>query len=235
MSPPSPRWVSWRRPWSRSCSPTRRCASSAATRSRSCGATTPHSSGLSPDDHRSGLLMASHVVLVGLMATGKTTIGRRVAKRLDRPFVDSDSELEERTGMMVRELFEKEGEAEFRRLETELLAELLDASEPSVIATGGGVVVTAANRDRLRQGDAFVVWLDAEPAFLASRAERKTTRPLLDGDPLGTLQRLSVERTPWYSEVADTRLDIGPAFREQEKPKDHLSYVIAKLVGEQAA
>jgi shikimate kinase len=176
-----------------------------------------------------------HVVLVGLMATGKTTIGRRLANRLDRPFVDADAALEERTGLSVRELFEKEGEEGFRRLESELLAELLDETEPHVIATGGGAVVTAENRERLKRADAFVVWLDAEPTFLASRAAGKTTRPLLDGDPVGTLTRLSSERAPWYAEVADARIDIHPAFREQEKPKDHLSFVIAKLVREQDA
>jgi shikimate kinase len=179
--------------------------------------------------------MARHVVLVGLMATGKTTIGRRVAGRLDRPFLDADAELEARAGMTVRELFDTHGEAEFRRLESELLGELLDAPEPHVIATGGGVVTTSTNRDRLRKDDAFVVWLDADPAFLASRAERKNTRPLLDGDALGTLQRLSVERGPWYREVADARIDILPAFREQERPKEHLSDVIAQLVTERAA
>jgi shikimate kinase len=176
--------------------------------------------------------MPEHVVLVGLMATGKTTIGRRLATRLDRPFVDADGELEDRTGLSVRDLFEKEGEPGFRRLESDLLGELLDTPEPHVIATGGGVVVTPESRERLKGAGAFVVWLDADPAFLASRAAGKTTRPLLDGDPVGTLKRLSSERAPWYAEVADVRIDIHPAFREQEKPKDHLSYVIAGLVKE---
>ena len=179
--------------------------------------------------------MAPHVVLVGLMATGKTTIGKRLANRLDRPFVDADGELEARSGLSVRELFEKEGEAGFRRLESELLDELLAAPEPHVIATGGGVVVTPENRERLKGAGFFVVWLDADPAFLASRAADKSTRPLLDGDPVGTLKRLSSERAPWYAEVADVRIDIHPAFREQEKPKDHLSYVIAGLVREHGA
>jgi shikimate kinase len=132
----------------------------------------------------------------------------------------------------VRDLFEKEGEAEFRRLESDLLSELLGVTDAHVIATGGGVVVNHENRELLKRSDAFVVWLDADPAFLASRAAGKATRPLLDGDPVGTLQRLSSERAPWYAEVADVRIDIHPAFREQEKPKDHLSYVIAGLVRE---
>jgi shikimate kinase len=166
------------------------------------------------------------------MATGKTTIGRSLAKRLDRPFVDADGALEERTGLSVRDLFEKEGEAGFRRLESELLGELLAAPEPHVIATGGGAVVTAENRELLKRSGAFVVWLDADPTFLASRAAGKTTRPLLDGDPVGTLTRLADERRPWYTEVANATIDIRPAFRDQEKPKDHLSYVIAGLVQE---
>ena len=176
--------------------------------------------------------MAAHVVLVGLMATGKTTIGRRLAKRLDIPFVDADGELEQRTGQSVRDLFEKEGEDGFRRLESELLGELLAATEPYVIATGGGVVITPENRVLLKQSGAFVVWLDADPTFLASRAAGKTNRPLLDGDPVGTLTRLATERRAWYDEVADATIDIRPAFREQENPKDHLSYVIAGLVRE---
>jgi shikimate kinase len=101
-----------------------------------------------------------------------------------------------------------------------------------VIATGGGVVVTRENRELLQRSGAFVVWLDADPTFLASRAAGKTTRPLLDGDPVGTLTRLADERRPWYEEVADARIDIRPAFRDQEKPKDHLSFVIARLVQE---
>jgi shikimate kinase len=180
-------------------------------------------------------MAADHVVLVGLMATGKTTIGRRLAKRLDRPFVDADAELEARSGLSVRELYAKEGEAGVRALESELLGELLDATEPHVIATGGGVVVSPENRERLKRSGSFVVWLDADPEFLASRAAGKTTRPLLDGDPVGTLRRLSSERAPWYAEVADVRIDIHPAFREQEKPKDHLSFVLARLVDERSA
>ena len=129
-----------------------------------------------------------HVVLVGLMATGKTTIGRRVAKRLGRPFLDADGELEQRTGLSVRELFEKEGEAAFRRLESELLGELLAASEPHVIATGGGVVVTARqpSAGSAAPGAARRV-ARRRPRVPRHRAAGRTHRPLLDDDdPLRT-------------------------------------------------
>ncbi|MEY2406414.1 MAG: shikimate kinase [Acidimicrobiaceae bacterium] len=180
---------------------------------------------------------ASHVVLVGLMASGKTTIGRRVAKRLERTFVDADDLLEQRAGRSVRDIFANDGEAAFRRLESELLGELLNAAEPQVIATGGGVVVAPVNRQRLKRAGAFVVWLYADASFLTSRAEGKASRPLLDDDPASTLARLAAEREPWYREVADVTIDIRPAFRERDKPKAHLADVIAELVRdrEQAA
>src|SRR5437899_188667 len=118
-----------------------------------------------------------HLVLVGLMGVGKTTIGRRVARHLKRPFVDADAELEQRTGRSVRELFELEGEEGFRQREAELLAQLLQAREPIVIAAGGGVVVRGDNRDLLRSAAARVIYLEAAPAFLASRVTSKDHRP----------------------------------------------------------
>ncbi len=142
-----------------------------------------------------------HVVLVGMMGSGKTTVGRRIAKRLGRPFLDGDLELESRTGRSVRDWFEAEGEDGFRRAESELLAALLAEPEPSVIAAGGGVVVRPENRLALRAP--FVVWLDGDPAFLASRVAQKEHRPLIDDDVAGTIERLHAERDGWYRDVAD--------------------------------
>ncbi|HEY4375987.1 MAG TPA: shikimate kinase, partial [Acidimicrobiales bacterium] len=123
------------------------------------------------------------VVLVGLMGSGKSTVGKKVAKLLKLPFVDADHALEARSGRTVREWFEQEGEAGFRSAEADLLATVLSDPSPVVLATGGGVVIADANRDRLRRPDAFVVYLHAEPAFLASRTKEKDHRPLLTGDP----------------------------------------------------
>ncbi len=136
--------------------------------------------------------MVSTVVLVGLMGSGKTTVGRRLARRLDRPFADADEVAVERAGCSISEVFATQGEAAFRVLESEVLAELLDG-EPSVVAAGGGVVVVEANRERLRRPEVTVVWLDGSPSFLASRAEAKASRPLLTAgdDPRAVLERLA--------------------------------------------
>ena len=101
-----------------------------------------------------------HVVLVGLMGSGKTTVGKKVAKLLGVRFVDADVELEARTGRSVADWFAAEGEAGFRRAEADLLTSLLEDAEPSVIGAGGGVVVQADNRRRLKGTGATVVYLD---------------------------------------------------------------------------
>jgi shikimate kinase len=172
-----------------------------------------------------------HLVLVGLMGAGKTTIGRRVAALLDRPFLDADDELAERSGRTVRAWFEEDGEQAFRKAEAGFLRTLLDAHEPVVLATGGGVVVAEENRLRLTADDVTVVWLHGEPAFLASRAKPKDHRPLLADDPRTTLERLFAEREHWYREVADIVIDVQPAFLTESKPKDRLAEeVVAGIV-----
>ena len=101
--------------------------------------------------------MAHHVVLVGLMGSGKTTIGRRLAARLDRHFVDADAALEEIADRSIAEIFEQDGEAAFRDLEADTFEELLEHHEPCVIASGGGLVLRSDNRARLRRPDVTVV------------------------------------------------------------------------------
>jgi shikimate kinase len=152
--------------------------------------------------------VTAHVVLVGLMGTGKTTVGRALAARLDRPFLDSDDLVERRAGRTVRELFVDGGEPAFRDLETEVLADALAAGEPSVIAAAGGVVIRPTNRDALTRADAHVVWLQAEPSTLVARVTGAGHRPLLDDDPAGTLTRMGAERAAWYAEVADQALVV---------------------------
>jgi len=174
----------------------------------------------------------NHIVLVGLMGSGKTTVGRRLAARLDRHFVDADAALEEIADRTIAEIFEQDGEARFRDLEADTFEELLEHHEPCVIASGGGLVLRADNRTRLRRRDLTVVFLDAGPAFLASRVEGKTHRPLLHGDePVrDVLTRLHAERAPLYGEVADITVAVEPFHDREEKPKRALAERIAELV-----
>jgi shikimate kinase len=140
------------------------------------------------------------VVLVGLMGVGKSTVGRRLAKRLGLPFVDSDSAIEDAAGYTAAEMFERYGEQDFRDGERRLVARLIDG-EIRVIATGGGAYVDARTRQLLNER-AITVWLDAPVDILAERTARRDTRPLLkNGDPKGTLERLAEERRPSYAEA----------------------------------
>jgi shikimate kinase len=140
------------------------------------------------------------VVLVGLMGVGKSTVGRRLAKRLGLPFVDSDSAIEDAAGYSPAEMFERYGEADFRDGERRLVARLIDG-EPRVIATGGGAYVDPRTRELLNDR-AITVWLDAPVDILADRTARRDTRAQLrQGDPKATLERLSTERRPSYQQA----------------------------------
>lgn len=175
--------------------------------------------------------MAGHVVLVGLMGSGKTTVGRRVADRLARDFVDADDALEVVADRTIAEIFASDGEAAFRALEAEVLEDLLEHHDATVIAAGGGVVLSPESRERLRRPEVTVVWLDADPAFVASRVSAKPNRPLLDGaDPRELLTRLHRERAPLYAEVADLTVEVAPFHHEEEHPKRALAVRIAELV-----
>jgi shikimate kinase len=141
------------------------------------------------------------VVLVGLMGAGKSTVGRRLARRLGLPFVDSDSEIEDAAGLSAGEVFQRFGERDFRDGERRVVARL--ASGPlRVIATGGGAFVDPETRGLLNQR-CITVWLDASVDLLAERtARRPSARPLLkDGDRAETLARLNDERRPAYAEA----------------------------------
>ena len=150
----------------------------------------------------------THIVLVGMMGTGKTTVGRIVARRLGRPFVDSDELIEAATGRTVRQIFADDGEEAFRVLEHAALFDALAAAEPAVIAAAGGVVLRAENRTALRDADARVVWLVAEPETLSERVRSGGHRPLLDDDPDATLRRMAIDREPLYREVADAVVSV---------------------------
>lgn len=140
------------------------------------------------------------VVLVGLMGVGKSTVGRRLAKRLGLPFVNSDSAIEDAAGYSPAEMFERYGEQDFRDGERRLVARLIEG-EIRVIATGGGAYVDARTRQLLNER-AITIWLDAPVDVLAERTSRRDTRAQLrTGDPKGTLERLSEERRPSYEEA----------------------------------
>ncbi len=148
---------------------------------------------------------AAHVVLVGMPGSGKTTIGAALARRLGRPFLDTDAEIERRSQMSVRALFARDGETAFRVAERELIAEVTAEARPMVIAVGGGAVIDVENRARLgRAGQ--VLWLRARPATLSARLGAAADRPLLAADPDGALERLAAEREAAYREAAGGRV-----------------------------
>jgi shikimate kinase len=147
-----------------------------------------------------------HLVLVGLMGAGKTSVGDVCASRLGRPFVDTDDLVEIAAGMTVPDLFALGGEGRFRALEREAVADACATPRPAVIACGGGAVLHADNRRQLKAAG-FVVWLQATPEVLAGRVGRglaRTERPLLaGGPPTTTLERMSMVRASSYEAVAD--------------------------------
>lgn len=140
------------------------------------------------------------LVLVGLMGVGKSTVGRRLAKRLGLPFVDSDAAIEDASGFPAAEVFERYGERDFRDGERRLVARLVEG-EVRVIATGGGAYVDPTTRKLLNER-AISVWLDAPVDILAERTSRRDTRAQLrNGDRKAVLEKLSEERRPSYEEA----------------------------------
>lgn len=145
-----------------------------------------------------------------MMGSGKSETARKLALVLGRQFVDCDARLVSEVGRSIPEIFEAEGEAGFRRRESEILATVLASTVPLVVATGGGVVTVAANRGLL--ADSVVCWLRVRPEVLATRVTDGSGRPLLSGSGgddgvLERLRRLVAERDRWYGEVADVVLD----------------------------
>jgi len=157
--------------------------------------------------HRADKL-SDNIFLVGLMGAGKTTIGRQLARRLKLRFVDSDQEIEARTGVHIPLIFEIEGEEGFRKREAQVLAELTQ-ERGLVLATGGGAVLDAGNRANLA-ANGLVVYLSVAPTLLWERLRQDRSRPLLRvADPLAKLQALHAQRDPLYREVADLVIEGG--------------------------
>ena len=149
------------------------------------------------------------IAFIGMPGSGKTTVGRQVARRLDVAFVDSDRVIEERAGCSIREFFERNGEEAFRAFEEEIVDELTAATRPAVLSTGGGAVVRAATRGRLRERSQ-VVYLHALPDDIYRRLRHDTTRPLLQtANPLQRLRDMYAQRDPLYREAAHFVIETG--------------------------
>ena len=160
------------------------------------------------------MIRAVAIVLIGLRGSGKTTVGRRLARRTGRPFADTDARVAATAGRTVAEIFAAEGEAGFRRRESAALGEVLaEAGGRSVVATGGGAVLASGNREMMRGHD--VVYLRADADTLAARVAADPTtaanRPVLTdaGDPVEEVRRLLAAREPIYREVATVEIDAG--------------------------
>ena len=138
------------------------------------------------------------VVLVGMMGSGKTAIGRALAASLDVPFVDSDAAIEEAAAASIAEIFARDGETFFREREAEVLRRLLSGS-PRIVSTGGGAFLAPENRDAIAEMG-VAIWLDADLEILWERVRHKDTRPLLrTADPKATLSKIYDDRTPIYA------------------------------------
>ncbi len=145
-----------------------------------------------------GILIEKPLVLIGLMGVGKTTVGRRLAKKLGLPFVDADEEIEKAADLKIAEIFDRFGENYFRDGERRVIARLMDDGR-QVIATGGGAFMNEETR-ALILSKATAIWLDADIDILVNRVARRDTRPLLkNGDPETILRKLAAERNPVYA------------------------------------
>ena len=148
------------------------------------------------------------IALVGLPGSGKSTIGRQLARRLGVPFADSDHVIEQQLGCSIREFFEREGEDRFRDIEEEVI-DTLTANHPGVLATGGGAVLRPRNRVNLRERTK-VVYLRSSPEEVFRRLRHDSNRPLLQvKDPLGRLRELYATRDPLYREAAHFVIETG--------------------------
>lgn len=167
--------------------------------------------------------MAGNIYFVGLMGAGKTTVGRVLAKHLNKTFYDSDHEIERRTGVNIPLIFELEGESGFRKRESSVIEDLCKLTDV-VLATGGGAVLMPENREVLRKSGT-VIYLRANVQELWQRTKNDRNRPLLQGgNPKQKLEQLFAIRDPLYREVANYIVDTGG------QPVNTIVYQIEKLL-----
>lgn len=170
-------------------------------------------------------MTSNNIFLIGLMGSGKTTVGRALAKRLGMHFVDSDHEIEARTGATIPLIFEIEGEESFRRREAEVIRDLT-AQQGIVLATGGGAVLDPDNREYLKTRGT-VIYLRAGVSSILHRTSNDKNRPLLQTeDPRKKIEELARQREPLYREVAHITIDTG-------RPNVHsmVQAILARLPG----
>lgn len=153
-------------------------------------------------------MKSTNIFLIGPMGAGKTTIGRLLAQKLDLTFIDSDHEIEQHTGVDIPLIFEKEGEAGFRKREADIIDELTQRKNV-VLATGGGAVLAEENRKHLISRG-MVIYLKADIKHLVRRTRRDKNRPLLQGaNPEKKLREIMQQREPLYEQTADFIIDTG--------------------------
>ena len=161
-----------------------------------------------PDNTLPSDTVSGNIILVGLMGSGKTSVGKVLARLLDKTFVDSDHEIERATGVRIPVIFEIEGEAGFRARERRMIDQLV-ARDNLLLATGGGAVLSRENRDTLH-ANGTVIYLRAPVKSLLKRTQRDRSRPLLQvADPAAKLAELFEQRDPLYREVAHLTVDTG--------------------------
>jgi shikimate kinase len=170
-----------------------------------------------------------HLVLVGMMGAGKTSVGRRVARRLGWRHVDVDKRIERKAGRTIPEIFAADGEDGFRAIEREVLEALLRLPGRTVVSTGGGAVLSADNRALMRERGT-VVWLRARPETLLARVGRGAGRPLLTDDPGEALRRIAAERRAAYDSAAHVVVDVDGRTADQVADA-----VLAAIQGEERA
>jgi shikimate kinase len=146
------------------------------------------------------------VWLIGMMGSGKSTVGRLAAYRVGIPFFDTDAIVEERAGMSISEIWEERGETGFRRMESAVLRDMPDSGV--IVAAGGGAVLDPVNRDLMARASK-IVWLRCDPAVIAARLRDKVDRPLLARSPERVLDALLDDRTPIYAELATHQIETG--------------------------
>jgi shikimate kinase len=151
--------------------------------------------------------VTAKLLLVGMMGSGKTSVGTALSTKLGWPYLDNDVLLERTAGASARALLESQGEDSLRVAESQVLTLLLGMPAPMIGSVAGGVVLDEKDRARIVQSSARVVWLRANPQALVRRVSG-TDRPLLGDDPVAALRRLAAERNGFFAEIADQVVDV---------------------------